>query len=141
VNVQSFLRQLKEHEGVRLKPYKDTVGKTTIGCGRNLTDRGISDAEMHFLLANDIDLVIKQLDGALPWWRGLDEVRQLVLADMCFNLGLGGLLGFHSTLQDIRDGDYKNAALGMRASKWFRQVGRRAERLARMMETGAPVPY
>ena len=48
--------QLKVDEGVKLKPYKDTVGKLTIGCGRNLDDIGISYTEVDYLLENDLNM-------------------------------------------------------------------------------------
>lgn len=132
--------QLMEHEGVRYLPYYDTVGKLTIGVGRNLTDVGISKDEAQYLLATDINKVIVQLDELLPWWRDLDEVRQRVLADMAFNLGIHGLLEFTTTLGMVKAGEYADAAQQMLRSKWARQVGRRARRLSRMMETGLDIP-
>lgn len=123
-------------EGVRLKPYRDTVGKLTIGTGRNLDDVGISIDENDYLLMNDISRVERELDQYLPWWRGLDAVRQRVLANMCFNLGIAGLLGFKQTLQFIQSGQYEAAASAMLASKWASQVKQRAVRLADMMRVG-----
>ena len=131
-----LIRHLIRDEGLRLKPYVDTVGKVTIGIGRNLTDNGISEGEAYAFLENDLDKVEEALDRSLPWWRGLDAVRQEVLQNMAFNLGIGGLLGFKNTLAAVRAGLWTNAARGMRASKWARQVGARAGRLASAMETG-----
>lgn len=136
MNIPAFIEQLIDHEGEKLKPYIDTVGKTSIGIGRNLTDRGISKDESRFLVNNDITEVTTQLDRNLPWWRNLDEIRQRVIADMCFNMGIATLLTFGRTLDLIRSGDYSPAAANMRASLWAKQTGRRAERLARMMEEG-----
>lgn len=132
--------QLMEHEGVRYLPYRDTVGKLTIGIGRNLTDVGISRSEAIYLLGNDINKVIEQLDELLPWWRDLDEVRQRVLADMAFNMGIHRLLEFATTLGMVKAGEHADAAQQMLRSKWARQVGRRARRLSRMMETGLDIP-
>jgi len=131
-----LIRHLVRDEGLRLKPYRDTVGKLTIGVGRNLDDVGISEGEAIAMLENDIDRAEGGLDRNLPWWRGLDAVRQEVLVNMTFNLGINGLLGFKNTLASIKAGLWKNAARGMLASKWCRQVGARAERLARAMEEG-----
>ncbi len=128
--------ELKRDEGVRLKPYRDTVDKLTIGTGRNLDDVGISDAENDYLLINDIHRVERDLDQYLPWWRGLDDVRQRVLANMCFNLGIGKLLGFKQTLQLIQSDQYEAAARAMLTSKWASQVKQRAVRLANMMRIG-----
>lgn len=132
----AMTRQLRLHEGERLKPYRDTVGKLTIGVGRNLEDRGITLEESAMLLANDIAAEERELLRALPWVAKLDEVRQRVLLDMAFNMGLAGLLGFKRTLATIQAGDYQAAATMMLDSKWAKQVGQRAERLSRMMATG-----
>jgi lysozyme len=132
----AMIRQLRLHEGERLKPYRCTAGKLTIGIGRNLEDRGISKAEAAYLLGNDIDDHWREVQRALPWVAKLDEVRQRVLLDMAFNLGIAGLLSFKRTLATIEAGDYTRAASMMLDSKWARQVGQRAERLSRMMATG-----
>jgi lysozyme len=136
MNIDLLKDELKRNEGVRRFVYKDTVGKHTIACGRNLDDVGVSDDEIDYLLTNDINRVIADLDQRLPWWRGLSEARQLVLANMCFNLGIGRLMGFKNTLAAIKVSDYSAAADGMLASKWAGQVGKRAHRLAKMMREG-----
>jgi lysozyme len=128
--------RLKLHEGLRLKPYRDTVGKLTIGYGRNLTDRGLTEAEAEFLLDNDIKSHSEELAKALPWLVNLDPARQAVLVDMAFNLGVPGLLKFKNTLRAVREGRFEDAAKGMLASKWARQVKGRAVRLAEAMKTG-----
>lgn len=137
---RDLLDQLTLHEGRRRKPYKDTVGKLTIGVGRNLDDVGLSDDEIDYLLINDIKRVEDNLDKNLPWWRGLNTVRQRVLIDMCFNMGIGGLMGFKNTLENIRKGNYSAASAGMLKSLWAKQVKGRATRLAEMMRTGNDYP-
>ncbi len=127
---------LRNDEGERLKPYTDTVGKLTIGVGRNLSDRGISAAESDFLLTNDIAEVQATLNRSMPWWIILSGPRQLVLASMCFNLGLGRLLLFRNFLAECRAGNYAAAAAEMLDSEWAKQVGDRAHRLAILMEKG-----
>jgi len=131
--------QLIRHEGLRLAAYQDSLGYWTIGVGRLIDSRkggGISKGEAEYLLDNDMAEVISGLNDALPWLVYLDDVRQRVLADMAFNLGLPGLLKFKNTLAAIKGDDYAAAAAGMLASKWASQVGNRAKRLAKMMETG-----
>lgn len=132
----AMIRQLRLHEGERLKPYRCTAGKLTIGIGRNLEDRGITAAESAYLLGNDIDHHWRELVKALPWVEQLDEVRQHVLLDMAFNLGIAGLLGFKNTLATIKAGDFQKASVMMLDSRWAKQVGGRADRLATMMATG-----
>jgi lysozyme len=123
------------HEGRRAKPYQDTVGKWTVGVGRNLTDKGLSDSEIDYLLMNDIRECTDDLQTFL-WWDDLDEVRRNVLIDMRFNLGPSRFRGFKATLAAVAMGDYVTASDQMRKSKWYRQVKSRGERLARMMATG-----
>lgn len=129
-------KQLTLHEGKEKMPYVDSVGKITIGVGRNLTDRGLSEDEIEYLLNNDIELCKKDLDNHLPWWRSMNETRQRVIIDMCFNLGIRRLLGFHATLRFMSEKKYKEAALQMLQSKWAKQVKGRALRLSKMMEEG-----
>lgn len=129
--------QLVRHEGLRLKPYRCTAGKLTIGVGRNLDDSGISQTEAYVLLENDIQNCEKQLLDEIPEiYNGLDEVSKSVLLNMCFNLGIGGLLEFNNTLAFIAAGDWERAANGMLASKWAKQVGRRAIELSELMRKG-----
>jgi lysozyme len=131
-----LLKQLMTHEGLRLKPYLDTVGKTTIGVGRNLTDVGISSEEAMLLLQNDILRTSASVMQAIPWVTGLDEVRRRVLFDMAFNMGTAGLLGFKKMLVAVQVGEWKAAAMEMLDSNWSSRVGNRAITLAKMMTTG-----
>ena len=96
--MEPLVDQLMRHEGLRLKPYRDTVGKLTIGIGRNLDDVGISRDEAMVLLKNDIDKTITALREHLPFYDSLSEARRNVLANMAFNMGIRGLLDFVSHL-------------------------------------------
>jgi lysozyme len=136
VNKEELIKLIKKHEGLRLRPYQDTVDKWTIGWGRNLSDRGITEDEAEMMLMNDIDRSIYDLNYHLPWWTNLDCTRQMVMVDMCFNLGIFGLLTFKNTLSAIRQGDYPEASIQMMESKWAEQVGNRAKELSDMMRTG-----
>lgn len=127
--------QLMRDEGIALTPYVDTVGKITIGIGRNLTDKGISAAEADFLFDRDLNETLEAC-ARFPWFDGLDPVRQCVIANMCFNLGPTRLRTFTNTLAMIRRGDYEDAATQMLKSKWAHQVKGRAIRLSEMMRTG-----
>jgi|SRR5690554_6313570 len=129
--------QLKRHEGLRLKPYRDTVGKLTIGYGRNLDDNGISEPEAEMLLDNDIDRVAGEL-YRIRGYNTLSPVRQTVIANMAFNLGTPGLMGFRRMWAAIERQDYESAAREMLDSKWARQVGSRATELAEIMRDGEP---
>jgi lysozyme len=134
-----LINELRRDEGVVRHAYQDSLGFWTIGVGRLIDARnggGLSDEEVDYLLQNDVDTVRAQLDASLPWWRSLDEVRQRVLINMAFNLGIRGLLGFKNTLAAVKAGQWDKAAKGMLASKWADQVKGRAARLAHMMKTG-----
>ena len=147
MDIDRLTRTLKAEEGTRRmangrhRVYMDTMGRYTIGFGRNLSDVGISDNEAAMLLANDIHAAIDQLTSAFPWFSSLDDVRQRVLADMAFNQGLGdshaGLLSFHKMLTAVSVGDYDLAADEMLDSQWADEVKGRALVLAEMMRSGA----
>lgn len=127
--------QLIKHEGLKLKPYLDTRGKLTIGIGRNLDDKGITKGEAHMLLCNDIFHATVALEEMIPNYPSLSPLRQRVLVDMCINLGVRGLKKFKKFLAAIEVGNFTVAAEEMLKSKWAGQVGKRATRLARWMET------
>jgi lysozyme len=127
---------IKGHEGLRLKPYKCTSRKLTIGYGRNLDDKGITEKEADTMLLNDIIECIQQLTRHFPWIDELSHNRQAVLIDMCFNLGIKGLMKFEKTLDAIRFFDYDKAADYMLQSEWAKQVGQRAITLSNMMREG-----
>ncbi len=128
--------QLLVDEGLRLKPYIDTVGKTTIGIGRNLTDVGITSAEAYLLLDNDIGIVVRDLRATYRWFDALDDVRQVVVANMRFQLGAGGFAEFQHLHTALARRDYPVAAAEMLNSAWAKQVPDRAIRLAKAMESG-----
>ena len=135
-NREQLIEQLVDHEGLELNVYKDSLGIETIGIGRNLVDRGITKEEAYYLGNNDIGIVELELVAEFPIVSDLDAVRQRVVIDMAFNIGVPRLTGFKKMWAAIHCGDYEEAALEMMDSKWARQVGRRAERLSDMMRKG-----
>ena len=135
MNAERLRESLRIHEGVSLKPYEDSVGKITIGIGRNLDDNGISMQEAYHLLDNDILTAQKELDRYHPGWLGHSDLRQNVLIEMCFNLGGPKLNLFVKMWDALEKHDYAKAAAEMLDSKWADQVGRRAVTLSNMMLT------
>ncbi|MDT8446175.1 MAG: glycoside hydrolase family protein [bacterium] len=130
LNLRRLKAELLRHEGLRLKPYLCPAGKLTVGVGRNLEDRGLSEEEADYLLENDLQYCADALATQLPWTVQLPlEVRE-VLINMTFNLGITGLLGFKKTLESLQRRDWKAAAQEMLDSRWATQVGPRAEELA-----------
>jgi len=135
--LQKVKDQLVRHEGLKLKPYRCPAGKLTIGVGRNLEDRGITQKEAFVMLENDILRCENEVLDELPdIYSSLNETRKSVLLNMCFNLGINGLLGFKNTLAFIGAGDFERVANGMLASRWAKQVGRRAIELSELMRKG-----
>lgn len=125
--------QLVRHEGLRLKPYRCTAGKLTIGIGRKLDNRGISQAEAYVLLENDIQNCEKQLLDEIPEiYNSLDEVRKSVLLNMCISipqsrfatlraLALNGIARFSLGSKDQRVRmEYKEPFLGFKLTPMFR---------------------
>jgi lysozyme len=130
--------ELARDEGRRKYPYADTGMKLTVGVGRNLTDRGLRDDEIDYLLANDIHAAAADLDHNLPWWRTLDPVRQRVMLNLCFNMGWGTFSQFARFFSAMNQHRWDDAAVELIASKWHAQVGDRARRLESMIRTGEP---
>jgi lysozyme len=131
--------QLRRDENEVLHAYPDTLGYITIGIGRMIDERkhgGISREESTFLFDNDILAKTTALKVRLPWFDQLDPVRQGVLLNMSFQLGVDGVLAFNRTLGMIQRGDYVGAAREMLLSAWSQQTPERAHRLSEQMRTG-----
>ena len=125
--LRSELKQkLIKEEGYEKMPYEDHLGLMTIGVGRCLDRVGISDAEISFLLDNDIESVFLQLTNAKPEWQYYHHNVRIVLCDMAFNLGVKGLSKFRNMLEACRAHDWDKMAAEMEDSRWFKQVGRRS---------------
>jgi len=145
MNLALLYAELRRDEAVRRWPYKDTgkPPKTTTGVGHNLDawplpagwTYPLSDAQIMQLLADDVADTLHQLDMHLSWWRTLSEVRQRVIANMCFNLGIARLLEFKMTLAAMQTDNFGTAADEMKNSEWFGEVGDRAVRLCSAMRT------
>lgn len=131
--METLKEMLIKHEGLKLKVYYDTVGKATIGVGRNLIDRGITKEEALQLLENDIKDFSQELSERFEWFDFKPEPVRNVLINMAFNMGIGGLLTFKNTLACIEKGDYLTAANSMLDSKWAKQVGHRAVELSTIL--------
>lgn len=125
-------RLIQGHEGYSLKPYKCTSGKITIGWGRNLDDRGISESEAMLLFENDLADVLQNC-RKYPWFDSLSEVRKAAVMDLMFNLGPNRFAGFRNFIQAMSLQQYTWAAAELKDSRWYTQVGRRGPRIASMI--------
>ena len=156
-NAENFVNKLIAHEGLRLQVYKDTLGIDTIGIGRNLEDRGITkeeldwmdipnmdavyeygitEADAMYLAKNDVQIVEEELVRAHPCVNKLDAVRQLVLMDMAFNMGVPRLRKFQKMWNAVHEKKFDIAAKEMLDSRWAIQVKSRSTKLAHAMHHG-----
>ncbi len=133
--MNSAAEQLKQDEGLRLKPYKCTAGKLTIGYGRNIDDKGITKEEAEALLKNDIVECVKDLEEMFTQagFKTLPFNIQKVLINMRYQLGGTGLRAFKDTLRACRDRQWQAMARQMQASKWYQQTTNRAQRLINLV--------
>ena len=131
-----LIRQLKRHEGMKLKPYTCTAGKLTIGIGRNLDDVGISEDEAETLLRHDIIEATDQLLNAFPWMGALNDARASAMINFTFNVGIGTVKKFKQTMEYMKNCDYENAATALLDSRYAKQVGSRANEIAEQIRTG-----
>jgi lysozyme len=131
------IKLLTRDEGLRLKPYRCTAGKLTIGVGRNLEDVGITKEEAEQMLANDISRVVVDIVKRIPWAMKLDDARFSVIHSMVFQMGIGGVMNFRKFLNALQMGDYVKASIEMMDSKWAQHDSpARAKRLAEVMRSG-----
>jgi len=133
MDVISLAKQsLKKHEGFRSKAYKCTAGKTTVGIGRNLDDKGISEREAEFLLDNDIVECVQDL-ATFSYWNKLTPSQQAALIDLRFCLGAAGYRDFKRMNKALEDGYPTQAAFEIEHSRFAEQTGNRASDLAEML--------
>lgn len=151
LEMSEMINRLIFHEGLRLKPYICPAGKLTIGIGRNTEENpftkeelarignwknGITREQAYWLCQNDIERCIKELRNNLIWFEKLDAERKYALVDMCFQLGIIGLLKFKRTLGSIAKGNYELAAEQVLESKYAKQTPDRAKRISNLIKTG-----
>lgn len=151
IDMNEIMQRFAFHEGVVLKPYRCPAGYRTIGIGRNLDTNPITEEEKEvvgdwehgitrnaafYLLRHDLLRCRRQCRKYIAFWSSLDIERKYALLDMCFNLGIHGLLKFRKMLAAMEIGDFRGAAKECLNSKYAKDVGARAERIARTIETG-----
>jgi len=130
-NMTDYKSTLIADEGLRLKPYKCTAGKWTIGVGRNLDAKGISEAEAMLMLDNDIRDAKANVRQLIRTFDLLSDDRKIVLVSMVFQMGKNGVSKFTGMIKAI---EMKEFGIAANESRWARQTPNRAKRLAEMMK-------
>jgi len=139
----ALIDRLKQNEGTKRGksglhiPYHDSENLLTIGYGILIDPEtgGLYDEEAEFLLQNRIKLSLNQAQQ-FPWFSKLNQVRQEVIVEMVYNLGYPRFNGFKKMIAALEQGDFDEAAKEGRDSKWRNQVGNRAIRLMKALESG-----
>lgn len=138
--------QLAKHEGNKPFVYDDLTGKPiaeasfvrglpTIGVGRNLADKGLSEDEIRYLLDNDINDCATLAHG-YQWFGQLDAVRQNAVTELLFNLGPKRFAGFKNFINFMNQSRYTQAGEELKRSAWYGQVKGRADTIIAMIVTG-----
>ena len=144
--------QIKFHEGEVKNAndmhviYKDHLGYETVGYGHLILETDpenglqvgtpISDERINELFEEDLAVCTTELDKHLPFWKNLNDVRQRCLIDLTFNLGMPRLRKFVKTLDHIENNRFEEASIELLDSRYAKQVGKRAERIAEMLRNG-----
>jgi len=126
IDMKRMREQLILHEGLKLMPYRCTSDKLTIGVGRNLDDRGISEETAMQMLDEDINIVHGELLKAIPEFSSYPNAVQESLVDLAFNMGTPTLLKFKATLAALNAQQMCIASKELLDSRYARQVGQRA---------------
>lgn len=154
MNLQKLTTSLTIDEGDKLTPYRDSRGLWTVGIGRCLESNAPMTAEWkwlldngaikialteegsQFLFANDVRMAMAQIKTRCDFWDRLDDLRQNILIEMCFQLGIDRLLGFNKMFAAMRIGDFTSAAKEGLDSAWAKQTPNRANKLMNSLKTG-----
>jgi lysozyme len=133
--METLIKKIKQHEGFRQKPYKDTEGILTIGYGFNLVHVGISEDEADLILRKRVKDLQKTM-MQYSWFANQNRPRREALLDMAYNLGVAGLLKFKKMIAALVAGDYETAAIEALNSRWAAQVKGRANTIADVIQFG-----
>lgn len=135
--------QLKSEEGLRLQPYLDKFGYTTIGWGHNCgkipieSVKSVTIEEANALFESDINEAIDEARRLVSNFDLLSVNRRAVLSNMAFNMGQYGLSKFTIFIGYVQAGRFKNAADDLRNNTLvYKELPERYEYLAQLMENG-----
>lgn len=143
MNVEQLREQLKIDEGCVYKIYTDHLGYPTFGIGHLIIESDpengqavgtpVSDDRVDAAFDADVEIVLSECKVLYPDFEDLPEEAQQIIANMMFNLGRPRLSKFVGMKRGVDEKDWNSAADEMVDSRWYRQVGARAERLVNRM--------
>ena len=143
MNIDRLRKQLEIDEGVVHEIYLDHLGYPTFGIGHLVTESdpenglevgtAISPDRCVEAFKSDIEIVLSDCNILYPDFADLPEEAQQIIANMMFNLGRPRLSKFVGMKRGVDAKDWNAAADEMVDSRWYRQVGARAERLVNRM--------
>lgn len=126
-----LLQSIKENEGFRGTVYKCSEGFDTIGYGTRLP---LSKDEAELLLIHRLEQKGRELEQKEPFILKLKHDKQEVILEMCYQMGVDGVLKFKKMWEALKKGDYKKASVEMLDSAWYMQTPARAKKLSDLMK-------
>jgi len=136
---------IKKHEGVRTRPYKDSLGLWTVGVGHLIGDgktlppeynREFSIDEVNNIFDKDFEHHQKAAEK-IPGYDKLNETGKGALIDLTFNMGPAWYKKWPNFTKQLEAGNVEGAASSLESSKWYGQVGRRGPEIVSMIRQGA----
>ena len=144
MNIEQLREQLTIDEGKVNEIYKDHLGYPTFGIGHLVLESDpeygqevgtpVSEERVIECFDNDVHTVIEDCKKLHEGWDDYPEEVRQVVANMMFNMGLTRLSKFRKHNAALQCGDWKEAAVEGRDSRWHKQVTNRAERLMVRLE-------
>ena len=143
MDIDRLRKQLEIDEGVKYEIYFDHLGYPTFGIGHLVIESdpengqavgtSVSEDRVAEAFDEDIKSVLRDCNILYPDFDDLPEEAQQIIANMMFNLGRPRLSKFAGMKRGVDAKDWDVAADEMVDSRWYRQVGARAERLVNRM--------
>ena len=141
MNKDQLREELADDEGCKYEIYLDHLGLPTFGIGHLIREfdpengqpvgTPVSEERVRQAFNLDIIVTLEDCDRLYPDFDDLPEEAQLVIANMCFNLGYPRLSKFKGMKAGVDARDWHRAADGMVDSRWHDQVPNRAKRLVK----------
>lgn len=120
---QSIIR----HEGFSPRPIPDAHGTVVLGYGWNPCRWPMTEAQALFILDQQMDVKWNELVKAWPPLASCDGPRQRALLELCYQVGVDGLLGFRQLLHAVATKNHQQAAVEIMNSRLAQQTPQRAK--------------